>query len=107
VFRFPASNGEYHHDVLGLASESFAGAELLLEPVMENGRLIRPLPKLEQIQARAAEHLTRVPAQYKRLETSESYPVEKSSALGDLLEAVRSQYMSAPVAAGGGSGKAK
>ncbi|MGH9783278.1 MAG: nicotinate phosphoribosyltransferase, partial [Terriglobia bacterium] len=104
--RFAEPGGEYARDVLGLASEQFTGAETLLEPVMENGKLIRPLPSLERIQARAAENLARLPARYRRLEASETYPVEKSRALQDLLESVRSRYMPLPAAAGGG-GKSK
>ena len=87
--------------MLGLASEQFAGAATLLEPVMENGKLIRPLPPLERIQTRAAENLARLPVRYRRLEASESYPVEKSQALQDLLESVRSRYLPLPAAAGG------
>ena len=43
-----------------------------------------------------------LPARYRRLEASETYPVEKSQALQDLLESVRSRYMQLPAAAGGG-----
>jgi nicotinate phosphoribosyltransferase len=104
VFRF-LENGEYDHDVIGLASETFTGSEPLLESVMERGNVIRELPRLERIQVRAAENLARLPEQYRRLETRLSYPVEKSQALRDLLEAVRARYMAAPVAAGGSPGK--
>jgi len=109
VFRFPgrfpgrtaAPDGQYDHDVLGLASETYADAETLLERVIENGELVRPLPSLEQLQARAAGNLARLPARHRQLEASDSYPVEKSQALRDLLESVRSHYFAAPVAAGG------
>ena len=100
IFRFLEPGGEYARDVLGLASEKFSGAETLLEPVMENGKLIRPQPSLERIQARAAGNLARLPAQYRRLEASDTYLVEKSQALQDLLDSVRSRYLPAPVAAG-------
>jgi len=106
VFRIAAPGGEYDHDVLGLASETYADAETLLEPMIEGGELVRPLPSLEQLQTRAAENLARLPAQYRQLEASDIYPVEKSQALRNLLESVRSRYMAAPVAAAGG-GKAK
>lgn len=109
VFRFAGRivepSGEYQHDVVGLASETFAGAETLLEPVIENGKLKQPLPSLDRIQARAAENLARLPARYRRLETSDSYPVEKSQALRELLESVRSRYMPAPVTAASGGKK--
>ncbi len=112
VFRFAgrvaervgAPRGDYERDVLGLASEKVPGAETLLEPVMENGKLIRPLPSLDRIQARAAENLARLPERYRQLdrqlEMTDSYPVEKSQALQELLESVRSRYLPAPAAAG-------
>jgi len=101
IFRI-APAGEYERDVLGLASEEYAGAETLLEPVIENGEMVRPLPPLEQVQARAAENLARLPARYRQLEASDLYPVEKSQALRNLLESVRGRYLAAPV-----GGKAK
>jgi len=101
IFRFSGPGGEYARDVLGLASEEFPGAETLLEPVMKSGELIRPLPSLDQIQARAAANLSRLPAPYRRLEGGDSYPVEKSQALKDLLEVLRSRYIPTPAAAGG------
>ena len=101
IFRFSGPGGEYTRDVLGLASEEFPGAETLLEPVMESGELLRPLPSLDQIQARAAANLSRLPAPYRRLEGGDSYPVEKSQALKDLLEVLRSRYIPTPAAAGG------
>jgi nicotinate phosphoribosyltransferase len=100
VFRFSAPDGEYDHDVLGLASETYAGAETLLETVIEHGEVVRPLPSLEQVQARAAENLGHLPARYRQLEASDLYPVEKSQALRGLLESVRGRYMAVPVSAG-------
>jgi len=102
VFRFAAEDGKFERDVLGLAPEELAGAEPLLEPVMEQGKLLRPLPSLDRIQAVAAENLARLPARYRQLEVSNAYPVEKSGALEDLLESVRIRYFPAPVAAAGG-----
>ena len=102
VFRISALGGEHDHDVLGLQSETYPGAETLLERVIENGELVRPLPSLVELQTRAAENLARLPARYRQLEASDLYPVKKSQALRDLLESVRGRYMAAPVAAAGG-----
>jgi nicotinate phosphoribosyltransferase len=106
VFRFTAEDGKFGHDVLGLATEEFPGAEPLLEPVMKGGKLLRPLPSLDRIQTVAAENLARLPARYRQLEASDSYPVEKSRALEELLESVRGRYFPAPVAVAG-EGKRK
>lgn len=101
VFRFAGPGGEYTRDVIGLVSEDFTGAETLLEPVMEGGNLIRPLPPLEEIRDRAAANLSRLPAPYRRLEGSDSYPVEKSAALKNLLETLRGRYLPMPATAAG------
>ena len=102
VFRSSAPDGAYERDVLGLASETYAGAELLLEPVVENGEIVRSLPSLEELQAQAAENLARLPARCRQLEASDLYPVEKSPALRELLESLRSRYSADPVATVGG-----
>lgn len=48
LFRHP------DHDVLGLSDENVTGAEALLQPVILEGRLVRPLPMVEDARARAA-----------------------------------------------------
>ena len=100
IFRFSDREGNYTRDVLGLAGETFPGAESLLEPVMENGKLVRPLPSLDQIRERAARNLTRLPENFRRLEESDPYPVSKSDALESLLETLRSRYVPMPAGAG-------
>jgi nicotinate phosphoribosyltransferase len=101
VFRFSAPNGQYTHDVLGLAGEKFSGSATLLEPVLQNGKVTRPLPTLEKTRERAASNLARLPEKVRRLEGSDRYPVEKSEALENLLETLRSRYVPMPAEAGG------
>ncbi|HLA41539.1 MAG TPA: hypothetical protein VJ417_16170, partial [Candidatus Glassbacteria bacterium] len=101
IYRFSALNGEYSHDVLSLAGEDFAAAQALLEPVIENGQLVGPLPSLDQIRERSAANLARLPENFRRLEASDPYPVEKYQALKDLLETLRGRYV--PLAAEAGS----
>lgn len=98
VFRFSGADGLFAHDVLGLASESFAGAEPLLEPVIEQGNLGTPMPPLTQIRERTMASLARLPEAYRRLQGSDAYPVKKSQSLETLLESVRGRY--APLPAG-------
>jgi nicotinate phosphoribosyltransferase len=99
IFRFSDRDEQYERDVLGLASESFPGAEPLLQPVMEQGKLVRPLPSLEQIQKRTAANLARLPENYRRLQGSDIYPVAISDPLQSLLETLRSRYLLLPAAA--------
>jgi nicotinate phosphoribosyltransferase len=101
VYRFSKREGEYTRDVLALATESFPPGEALLTPVLENGKRIHPAPALEQIRERAAAKLSRLPERVQRLEGAESYPVEKSAGLLDLLETVRAHYVAQPAGAAG------
>jgi nicotinate phosphoribosyltransferase len=101
VFRFAGADGLYSHDVIGLASESFDGAEPLLEPIIEQGALAKPLPSLAQIRERTMASLARLPEAYRRLQSPQLYPVSKSPALEQLLESARSRYAPQPATAGG------
>lgn len=96
VYRFPAAQGEYTHDVLALASETFPNAEPLLQPVMENGKRVAPAPSLEQIRERGAAKLSRLPETVQRLESAATFPVKKSAGLLDLLESLRARYLPLP-----------
>jgi nicotinate phosphoribosyltransferase len=64
IFRFP------DHDVVALNDECFASAKALLRPVILGGRLIEPLPDLEQTRERAAAELTPWPGPDHRVEFS-------------------------------------
>jgi nicotinate phosphoribosyltransferase len=100
VFRFSGADGSYSHDVVGLANESFESAEPLLEPIIDHGALVKPLPGLAEIRERTMASLARLPEAYRRLQGSDAYPVRKSPALEQLLESVRSRYAPQPAEAG-------
>ena len=102
VFRVSGPDGLFSRDVIGLDGESFPGAEPLLEPVIERGELVRPLPSLAQIRERTMASMARLPQPVRRLDGSAPYPVAKSAALDSLLETVRSRYVPQPAGAGGG-----
>jgi len=100
VFRYCDAEGNYSQDVIGVASEVYPQAEPLLEPVIKEGILVRPLPTLVEIRDRSTASLARLPEAYRRLENSDAYPVKKSAALEALLESVRSRYAPLPAGAG-------
>mgnify|MGYP006269805597 CR=1 FL=1 len=52
-----------------------AASELLLQPVIEQGRVKGTMPDLEQVRARVQEQLALLPEKYKRLIGAASYPV--------------------------------
>ena len=81
VWRQSASDGAFAGDVIGQADEIDHDGEAMLIPVMRNGQMIAPPPKLADIRARALEQLSRLPAKFKTLANAESYPVRFSAQL--------------------------
>jgi nicotinate phosphoribosyltransferase len=75
-------------DVVARSGECGRG-EALLRPVILAGRLVEPLPTLEQARRRAAESLGKLPAALRQLETAEPWPVIYSRELRELIEQTR------------------
>jgi nicotinate phosphoribosyltransferase len=75
-------------DVIARSGECGRG-EALLRPVILGGRLIEPLPTLDQARARAAESLAKLPARLRQLEVTEPWPVIYSRELRELIERTR------------------
>ncbi len=97
IFRFSSPDGLYHRDVVGCAEESFPDALRLLEPVMRDGRRVRPSPPLAEARAFAAANLGHLHERYRQIAAVEHYPVEYSASLHQLLEVVRQQHSPAPL----------
>jgi nicotinate phosphoribosyltransferase len=60
----------------------------VIELVMQAGKSLEPRPTLDQIRARAARELARLPEPLRRLDPDASYPVEVSDALRHLAAEV-------------------
>ena len=75
-------------DVLARSGECGRG-EALLRPVLLGGRLIEPLPTLEQARCRAAESLARLPQALRELEVAEPWPMVQSPELRALIDQTR------------------
>jgi len=89
VFRLPNSDGSFREDVIGREFERYPEAELLLSPVMREGKRLAPSPSLCQIRDRAPRELSRLPESCRRLQNPEPYPVRFSRELEALLEDLR------------------
>jgi nicotinate phosphoribosyltransferase len=89
IFRFA------DHDVLARSSECIScgcGAEApeaLLRPVMIAGRLLEPLPSLDEVRRHAADSVGALPAACHSLFQAHSWKVELSQELEDLNDKVR------------------
>jgi nicotinate phosphoribosyltransferase len=87
VYRLRDSNGMFAEDVIARREEILAPeAEPLLTMVMEGGRIIQPLPSLDDLRQRFQEELFRLPDRYKVLREPPSYPVRLSPGLLRLQE---------------------
>jgi nicotinate phosphoribosyltransferase len=76
-------------DVIARSGECGKG-EALLRPVLLGGRLIEPLPTLEQARERAAAMIARLPEGLRQLEPGEPWPVIESRELRELIARTRS-----------------
>jgi nicotinate phosphoribosyltransferase len=88
---FPGSKQifrDVHRDVIARSGECGRG-EALLRPILLGGRLIEPLPSLEQARQRAAEMLATLPEPLRKLEDAEPWPVIHSRELRELIERTR------------------
>jgi len=82
-------SGRAVRDVLALADEPGpAGAVPLLEPVMRDGRRVRPSRALAALRERCRDELTRLPDAVRRLADPASYTVELSGGLRSLIARV-------------------
>ncbi|MGA2722807.1 MAG: nicotinate phosphoribosyltransferase [Bryobacteraceae bacterium] len=79
---------EEARDVVARSGECGKG-EALLRPVILGGRLIEPLPTVEQARRRAAESLAKLPAALRQLEVTEPWPIIYSRELRALIEQTR------------------
>ena len=87
VVRRYGADGRMAGDVLTVESDPRDG-ELLIRPVMKDGKRIGGLPALNDIRERCAEQLARLPEPLRHLEPEATYPVAVSDALRDLAESV-------------------
>lgn len=83
VYRRVGADGRMVGDTIALESEAVDGAPLLA-PVIRHGRLIAPLPTLDESRERAVENLAALPEPLRRLEEGGPYAVEISAGLRDL-----------------------
>jgi nicotinate phosphoribosyltransferase len=75
-------------DVIARSGECGKG-EALLRPILLGGRLIEPLPTLEQARARAARMIAALPGHLRQLEPGEPWPVIESRELRELIGQTR------------------
>jgi nicotinate phosphoribosyltransferase len=81
VYRQTSPDGAFRGDLVVRAGEQASGVPLLV-PVLQRGRLVAPLPALEECRSRYLEQRSRLPRELLELEPcAEGYPVRVSEEL--------------------------
>ncbi len=79
-------NGKFLKDIISLEDETVEGAEMLLAPVVKNGKIVCERQNLALIRQRAADNISKLSAEYMELDGAAKYPVEFSVGLLTLRE---------------------
>jgi nicotinate phosphoribosyltransferase len=82
VYRQTAADGTFTEDIVALATEGLPG-EPLLVPILQQGRLVAPLPSLAECRTRCDGQRRSLPPGLLALERCPPYPVHVSESLED------------------------
>jgi len=94
VWRRYGADGRMIGDVLAREGDEKAG-EPLIEPVMRDGRRLRPAPSLDEIRRHAKRELERLPQALRAIAPATTYPVEVADELKELAAEVDRRTLSA------------
>lgn len=95
VWRSHGADGRLAGDILSVVDDEQPGTSLLV-PVMRGGRRIAPQPSPAAIRNSAAEALSRLPDDLRRLDPAPAYPVTVAPKLLALAEAVDRRLAASP-----------
>jgi len=90
VFRRTDSKGRFMEDTIGTGDETIEGATPLLEPVLQDGKLVKGHPSLEEIRQRFTKSFHSLDEPYKALGGAPAYPVKSSPRLSAVKKAASS-----------------
>jgi nicotinate phosphoribosyltransferase len=91
VFRWFDHQGDMQRDMIALRREAIPGGAPLLQPVMANGHITRPLPALTESRDYFQQQFARLPAAHKAFQAPTPYPVSLSPGLTELQSRVVQQ----------------
>ena len=91
IFRIGDKQGPLQKDIITLRGENVGEAERLLKKVMTEGKIIAPLPSLEESRAVFLSEFAKLPEPIKAIRNSAHYLVEHSAKLQELCARVEQQ----------------
>ncbi len=92
VFRLVDQHQGFVKDVIGLEDDEIPEEHFtLLVPIIEKGKLIYPLPALEDIRSGFLENFARLDDRFKRFHEPETYPVRYSRKLQNLFNQLKAR----------------
>ncbi|MFX1302658.1 MAG: nicotinate phosphoribosyltransferase [Promethearchaeota archaeon] len=93
VYRIYDKDGMFKEDLLALENETAPpNSEALLIPVIKNGELINPYPKLDNIQNYYLENIKKLPDTYKKLKEAKIFKLKVSKKLEQLTNSLAQKY---------------
>jgi nicotinate phosphoribosyltransferase len=100
VYRFRDKDGQFTSDLIALRDEPPPSkeVELLLQPVMKSGRIVKPHPSLASIRDYCAAQLAALPEDARRLKKTRRYPVNYSTRLVSLQRSLEQEVQTGEVA---------
>ena len=94
VYRIYDERGMFKEDILMLDDEPApSGSDALLIPIMEKGKLIYDLPKLDEIQQYYLENIKRLTDEYKKLEENHIFKLKISEKLEKLTNSLKKNIL--------------
>ncbi|MFX0104785.1 MAG: nicotinate phosphoribosyltransferase [Candidatus Hodarchaeota archaeon] len=93
VYRIYDKDGMFKEDLMTLESEPASpDSEALLIPIIKNGKLIKPYPKLDDIQNFYLDNIRRLPDSYKQLVEAKKFRLKLSKKLEQLTKSLAQNY---------------
>ncbi|MEE9376571.1 MAG: nicotinate phosphoribosyltransferase [Candidatus Lokiarchaeia archaeon] len=93
VYRICDKDGMFKEDLLALENEPAPpNSEALLIPIIKNGELIKPYPKLDAIQNYYLDNIKKLPDSYKKLKEAKIFKLKVSKKLEQLTNSLSQKY---------------
>jgi len=93
VWRQTDKDGFFEKDMISMSDEKIEGADSLLEPVMEKGRIVIPKPSIGDVRDRAKDQIQCLKEEYRKFRNPEVYPVGITKKITRALEELKQKQL--------------